>query len=468
MLGSYETDGILNLVKLKENIANNIKDASHNNADNFPLIVTYTATGHAYKVESDGTVSKNIGLSLDKEEITFRVVNGVVQSPTTEKITATLQGITGTVNWSSDDENEEVISLIKNENELTVTANGIGNAVIIAKVKVDGGEVSESCNVIVEEMPTISIEASVNNLIWGSVEINEDGPYIEGMTVNITPTAKNGYRFKKWTDESGNEYIFQNNEQYTGITVSATGILTYEVQTSKHFTAIFEKLPVAFKNPDYNNPIGMRYYGTTVATGVTEVNGVSVTDNWKIFFADKDYVYLIYGYGYYPYNAQVAVTGINLKPGSYMHGVNGTSYNNLIKYLKNNSNYTNNDYSMDASAPNNGYDSWKRLSTAFASGNDMAKKLTAVQGSPNLEMWIASWNELVTDETEKLKSVWDKSRKGLSIMFEDGSSYNNSGVSVYVTERNTLFFPVALQGASNSYRVLDCIDCFFGKYILCR
>ena len=326
-----------------------------------------------------------------------------------------MQGITGTVNWTSDDENEEVISLGINGNEVTVTANGIGNAKVTASLD---GEEPVTCNIIVKELQTVTINTAVSPTNTGTAEINEEAPYIEGTTVTITPTANTGYKFKEWQDELENKYVYteENNGQYTGITVAQNGTLTYTVSVSKTFTAIFEELPLAFKNPDYDNPIGTTYYGTQVTTGVTSVNGVPIDDNWKIFFADKDFVYLIYG-DYYPgekevdgvsKNAQTAPTGLTL--GNSLYTVEGDSENKywtLVCYLRNNSNVNLQYENTQASTPLGSYESWINLANSFNNGNGLAKKVSAIQGSPDVKLWIASWNTRQPDDTTKLKVEWN-------------------------------------------------------------
>lgn len=56
VLGSHENDGTLLVENVNSNIKNHISGVSTDDATEFPLTVTYTATGNKYKVFGDGSV----------------------------------------------------------------------------------------------------------------------------------------------------------------------------------------------------------------------------------------------------------------------------------------------------------------------------------------------------------------------------------------------------------------------------
>ena len=56
VFGSYESDGELLVGTVNNNIKTHIDGVTTDDATEFPLTVTYTETGHTYKVSSDGTL----------------------------------------------------------------------------------------------------------------------------------------------------------------------------------------------------------------------------------------------------------------------------------------------------------------------------------------------------------------------------------------------------------------------------
>ena len=151
VLGSYENDGTLSISNLKSNILAHIEGATHDNANNFPLTVTYTATGHAYKVESDGTVSKKVGVNLNKSSTTLQIVDGVKGE---EQLEVELVGITGTVNWSSSDPTKVSVTSLEDTTKVIIRAEAVTteNVEITASL---GGE-NSICTVKVEEKKSIT------------------------------------------------------------------------------------------------------------------------------------------------------------------------------------------------------------------------------------------------------------------------------------------------------------------------
>ena len=56
VLGSYDNNGDLAFNTLKDNIQNHL-NVDHISSTNFPLTVTYTATGNTYEVDENGIVA---------------------------------------------------------------------------------------------------------------------------------------------------------------------------------------------------------------------------------------------------------------------------------------------------------------------------------------------------------------------------------------------------------------------------
>ena len=114
-------------------------------------------------------------------------------------------------------------------------------------------------------------------------------------------------------------------------------------------------------------------YGDTVNYS-TSLNGVEL-NNWKLFYSEDDYVWLIYG-DYLPNNA-VPVNGTGLIVRG--NGVGSTSTNNLLNGLQEESNWSN----LLAGTING-----KQID--YTSSAD--SKIKAM-GSPDAKLFVNSWNE---------------------------------------------------------------------------
>ena len=191
--------------------------------------------------------------------------------------------------------------------------------------------------------------------------------------------GKNG-QISKITIREGNSFeVIYKDEQGN----------CYQFIVSKEGKADLIADHVKIEEEDEEEVVQIATYGMRVPTGVTQISDVEVQDNWKIFYIDAEKVYLIYG-DYFP-NAAIKnisesddhTLGVWVrKSGSYtitfdeiIAGKNGK-----IRYF--------------ANVPSN----WDNISEAL-SGSDSVfegKTIDAV-GTPSLEMWIDSWNELYSD-----------------------------------------------------------------------
>ncbi|MBQ5476010.1 MAG: Ig-like domain-containing protein, partial [Lachnospiraceae bacterium] len=308
-----------------------------------------------------------------------------------------LDGITGNVSWESSA--PEVVSVTGNGTNATIKALGDTGSVVI-KAKIAGTIYEDTCTVtIVQKVTTISAEAITV----------EEGKTKE-ILVTTTPTGDD-VEDLTYTYESNGTAIatVDSTGKVTGVAAGSTTIIVTGKNEDNETVATTCAVTVT-------EPI-LSYYGTRVVTGVTSVNGQTLADNWKIFYADENNVYLIYG-DYYPANVQTEIASGNTicipahtynsttkkydTDSTYTYSVNSlTDKNTLLRYLKNNTGYDYTSYTENgnydsvgvASAAASQYTSWKNLLTAFGNGNNLAKKATSVQGSPTFEMWVDSWNE---------------------------------------------------------------------------
>ena len=299
----------------------------------------------------------------------------------------------------------EVLSGATSGEEIIITAqNGDGNLT-------ENNTVTITVNVPVESV-SIAPETEIKIETEGTVELTAEVLPVDATESNVT-----------WTISPTDESIAKLSGT-SGSTVTVTGVAegTATVTASSGGKTATKSIKVT-------TPV-LSYYGTQVATGVTSVNGQTISDNWKIFYADSNNVYLIYG-DYYPANVQTEITsGTNstifipahtynsttkaYKDSNYTYSVNSlTDKNTLLRYLKNNTGYDYTSYTTNKNYDSVGvgstsatqYDSWKNLLTAFGNGNDLAKKATSVQGSPTFEMWVDSWNEKYNKKDGKVAKL---------------------------------------------------------------
>ena len=55
-MGSYNTNGVLEITTLNSNIKKYLEEVTTDDATEFPLTVTYTATGNSYTVDATGNI----------------------------------------------------------------------------------------------------------------------------------------------------------------------------------------------------------------------------------------------------------------------------------------------------------------------------------------------------------------------------------------------------------------------------
>lgn len=178
-----------------------------------------------------------------------------------------------------------------------------------------------------------------------------------------------------YEDESGNNYYMDVDRASGKTSLSENHV---EEQT------VAEELASSYAVTE-KSISKSKLYGTRVETGVTEINGVEVEDNWKIFYVDESdsKVYLIYG-DYFPRDALQNTDENDIKINNstdfsfYLSdSTRGTEdrTTELINYLTNENN-------------------WSELSNSLrASGKTFSGKNLTVVGSPSIELWINSYND---------------------------------------------------------------------------
>lgn len=134
--------------------------------------------------------------------------------------------------------------------------------------------------------------------------------------------------------------------------------------------------------------IGMR-----VETGVTQINGVNLGDyteyggdNWKVFYADNNNVYLIFG-DFYPSKALQNIDGTNLTIDNYWDN----EYMLYVPWSSESTGLAKRQILLNYLTVSGNFSAIKNSLTE--SGKTFAGKNLIVTGSPSIEMWIDSWNK---------------------------------------------------------------------------
>ena len=178
VLASYETDGILSIEKLKSNIENYLKEATHDGANSFPLTVTYVATGHAYKVEGDG----NVKSAKPKPKISsYKIVNSYGTEITEEAqvengelyiiITPTIEN--GTIETLTCNEGNTTQKQNDGTYKVTVTKNGEYTFTIVGRVNgetstTNSEKVEVKCFKVKTAESTLKVDSSATSSVQKS------------------------------------------------------------------------------------------------------------------------------------------------------------------------------------------------------------------------------------------------------------------------------------------------------------
>ena len=275
------------------------------------------------------------------------------------------------------------------------------------------------------------------NLVGAEITIGEGQESVESSGSGSSPTL---------AIDNAESLTKLDEPQISGLTITIVGrtvgdetlTINYGGQTAEVKVTVKEPA-IAFRN--YGAPLNSGTYGNTyslTSTGETikvDINDtpsdatddVEVADNWKIFYEDADFLYLIYG-DYYPANAQKEITSgyesaiyipahdSSGNDSTYLWSVNSlTNRARLWDYLKN---Y--NDYGTK-------YQSWSKLQESISGLSKMSGKVLSIQGAPDIELWVNSWNAKY-DKNTKLKTT--KGIYGYNLMLETESNNGNLYIEV--------------------------------------
>ena len=203
-------------------------------------------------------------------------------------------------------------------------------------------------------------------------------------------TTGNGYKLL-YVDSNGNSYVMDMTKAGAA-EVNERVTFDEEIITDEMANVTLEEY-IDKSNRTDTDRVGL--YGTKITTGVTSIVGdegeTSLDDNWKVFYIDSNYVYLIYG-DFYPNKALINLDenvthGQDIFDADYeVYVVQQESYNEelnsdpgreiLLNYLNDTSN-------------------WSNIVTSLTATGKTFGGLTNLKayGGPTLEMWVSSYNE---------------------------------------------------------------------------
>ena len=269
-----------------------------------------------------------------------------------------------------------------------------------------------------------------------------------GLKINGTTTdeesgiARYEYYIKKSTDS---EFIKKDTNEITGLSAGTYSVYAVAYDKAENFKES-EPVNIDVKEPIKttdisaqdikNNPEG--YYGKTV--DYISENG---QDNWKIFYSDGTYIFLITESCINTSEAD----RINLKSkivsnGYSLYWNSDCSYQTVSQSIL--SRFKATGYPLSSSKQNANctttllnVENWKK----YLDQEDGTGKAEYAIGSPTIEMWIASWNELYKEE----KLYWKPSSISYQPGYFLGTSMDSTSSAIKIDEKtgynNKLYYP---------------------------
>lgn len=211
------------------------------------------------------------------------------------------------------------------------------------------------------------------------------------------PEAPSWKDFSKWllkTDDTDATELL-NGEN--GVTQNL------EVYATYYNVSAFVGYGTALNAETYGTKYSLTTGGETIKVDINNTpnnvkDDVAVEDDWVIFYEDSIYLYLIYR-DYYPVanqtkngisNMSFAESTAKFPYAIYADEKTNENRAMLLKYLRNRSGYS--WYVGNAFYDGTEYLSWSKLKESISKLSKMKGKKIYVQGAPDLELWISSWN----------------------------------------------------------------------------
>ena len=430
------TGGITGItVKQNGTIVNTTTVATVEKADNTPAEVSATLTvvptpgeGSEYYIVEDGIYYK---ISLSGEVITIgegqeSVGEGTGSSSPTVEVT-----------------NKASLTKIDEPQISGLTITIVGRTAGDETLEISYSGKTATVKVTVTQTFAVNFYASSTGAEATLVKVADGG---NALTATNYTTAKSAADSAAPEGQVFDKWVLKTAVGANTVGSDATSLLG-EVTQDLNVYATFKNPPIAFRS--YGEARNTGAYGNAYSIGTITVNGVTIADNWKIFYEDDDFIYVIYG-DYYPAGAQTEITDGNAifapahtSSSSYQtdstkaYSVNsGASRTTLLGYLRNHSGYSWNTTSPYGDNYGSGttYESWNDLKNAISGLSSMSGKTISVQGSPDIDLWVNSWNAKYGSGTNSAKLKVTKKSNGYNIMEDKDTVTSNSNYYINVTQ----------------------------------
>ena len=251
-------------------------------------------------VTNDGNVTKKTGISLSKYDTTLLIVDGTAQQ---ETITAELEGMKGTIIWTSSDTTKVTV----NKGILTPIAVGT------AKITATCGTKSAECSVEVKNVITVTVTFDANGGAFGDSSTTKTVVgYSESDAILPTPPKREDFAFTGWYTEATNGTEVYAAGTTTGTLPANDGVIYYAQWSSM---------------PKYTE------MGTASLGDYSTIKG-----KWEYLYSDENNIYLIHK-DYLPNQFAYMPTGITKRSDYKFYST--TSRDVFINYLLAESNWEN-------------------------------------------------------------------------------------------------------------------------------
>ncbi len=258
ILDSITDSGVLNIGKLNENLKSHISGLTHNGKSLEDNPITELPTnveldGFVFEIDEYGKTKEVNGILLSKNSLELQIeVSGEERTYGEETLTATLAGISGDIEWTTEGEGDAVqVDELEDGKSVKVKAKQKGEATITATCS---GKTAE-CSVTVEEVQS---------------------PYIDNSYVQYDVEYTDVYTKTAYTKNTGWRAItdltdFEDEGEYQGnIDIISTGIPA----ELYYYPDDISSAPWAAQDENQRNKFVKDYYGTTDNVNVYAAAGL--------------------------------------------------------------------------------------------------------------------------------------------------------------------------------------------------
>ncbi|MBR6689126.1 MAG: hypothetical protein IKL68_03840 [Clostridia bacterium] len=384
-----------------------------------------TKTGFVANVMQDGESNLIISLGTSNATIALNptsISGDITSGPVNKTITVNASNVTGDITWTTS--NANVATVTGTNSSATVTLKGIGSATITATY----GNAKASCNV------TVTGTVTTPTITLNKTTISKTIDSGSTATETITATTANISGSLTWTSSNTSVATVSASGNTATVTMKAggTSIITAKYGSTSASCTVVVTENVA--NSGLGSLITAANYGDTVDYTVT-VDGTTY-NNWKIYYHNSEYVYLI--------STDVA-DEINLDKGTTVASLSNKTVstlpagNNTLLDLYNIFRVGNFDKFVlkDTIGSETAYNCQGVAQlitdyTDFANTTDYGNNVIGAIGGPTIELLVAAWNSKKYSPTLYLTLT----ENGYMVNDDTGTSLEVTSDGFYVTTDN--------------------------------